>query len=215
MSHMSTNIEALEDKERDAIKYEIPLLQVLPAFMERQLEENMEELLQTLNADIPSSANFNATAEFRSFYMIEQGALNYIQPPQVMGQIWEKLIAGGKFPPNFNGAEDFLRELAKAMGSELTMETKISLLYGLLNMLGYWPDRKLAREDKFQSAISDQTHAIGGAYAHILITSDERMAKKVFAIYEYLERTTHVCLLGQDEKGKFTLLIGEEIFAST
>ncbi|MEO8343617.1 MAG: hypothetical protein ABI536_07330 [Gallionella sp.] len=216
MAHMVKCIEMLDEEERGLIDQYLPILKMLPETYTQQFEDSAEKMLQRFETDFPSSTNFNAATEFRSANKIDHVLLDKIQPPQVMEQIWGQINSTGKTFAPFEGANEFLAGMSKATGEEFSMETKIITIYNFLCLIGYQADEKLGRDNKFRAALSDHTHAACGAYSQVFITADERMAMKVFAIYEYLKIQTHVCLYREDKKtGKSHLLVGKEIFAST
>ena len=213
INHMSECIEALEKEGSDGASEYLPMLKMLPEIYMQQFENNTQKMLQRFEADFPSSVNFNAAVRLRGKNKIDCKSLDEIaQPPQVMQKIWAQVNSSGKTFSSFKTANEFLVGLFQATGEQLTTEAKILVLYNLLSLIGYQADEKLGNDGKFRSAVSDHTHAVCGAYAHIFITHDIRMARKLFAIYEYLEIKTRVCLGKRDEQGQFTLLAGKDIF---
>lgn len=215
MRHMTKSIEALNETEKEEIQHYLPMLEMLPELMQRQLEEQTSKLLATLEASIPLSENFNGAKGFRAALEIAPSLLNNIRPPNVVQKIWEQVSASNKIPAQINSVDNFLAKgvWAHLNDGEPTWEAKISSLYTLLNLIGYWPDEQLHKDGKFRSAMGDQTHAAFAAFAQVFITGDERMAKKTFAIYEYLGiKRAHVCWCKPDGNGRFVLLVGEDIF---
>ena len=214
MRHMTKSIEALSESEKEEIQHSLPMLEMLPDLMQHQLEEQISKLLARLEASFPSSENFNGSKGFRASIEIAPISLNNIRPPNVMQKIWEHVSASGKIPAQISSASDSLAQgvWAHMKDGEPAWEDKISSLYYLLNYIGYCPDKKLHKDDKFQSSMSDRTHAAFAAFSQVFITKDERMAKKIFAIYEHLGIGTHVCWCKPDGNGGFVLLVGEDIF---
>ncbi len=190
------------------------MLKMLPELMRKQFEEQSLKLMTTLDASFPSPETFNGSKEFRSFVGVDPNPLSNIRPPNILQKIWEQLSDSGKIPPPFNSASEFFANAVPAHMNDgkPTWETKISSLYHLLNMIGYCPDEKLHKEDGFKSSLGDQTHAAFAAFAHVFITGDFRMAKKTYAVYEYLGIGTQVCFCKSEKNGVITLLVGEKLF---
>ena len=211
MRHMSEIIETLSDDEQ--LRHHLPLLETFPNLAQRQFHESASKLSATL-ADIPYTEIFNGPREFQAAMDIAPIALNNIRPPNVVQQIWDQLSASGKIPSQISSASDFLAQgvWAHIKDGEPTGEDKITGLYNLLNFIGFCQDEKLHKDDKFRSSMGDHVHATYAAYAHIFITEDVRMAKKLYAVYEHIGIGTLVCLCKEDVNGKFTLLIGDEMF---
>lgn len=214
MQHMVKNIEALSESEKEEIRHHLPMLEMLPNLMQHQFEEQASKLLATLEASIPSSETLNGAKEFRAAVEVAPSSLNNIRPPNVMQKIWEQVSAPGKIPAQIGSASDFLAQGVWAHLKEgvPSWEDKIGGLYNLLNLIGYWPDEELHKDGGFRSAMGDQTHASFAAFAQVFITGDERMAKKTYAIYKYLEIGTRVCWCKPDGSGGFITLVEEEIF---
>lgn len=216
MQHLAENIEFLNERKAEGIYHALPELELLPDLMQHQFQEAASKLSATLAA-IPSPETFNGAKEFRAAIEIAPISLNNIHPPNVIQKIWDQASASGKIPSQINSAGDFLAKgvWAHIKDGEPTWADKIGSLYNLLNLIGYCPDNKLHKDDKFHSSMGDQTHATFAAFAQILITGDGRMAKKIYAVYEYLGIGTLVCWCKKDTNGRFVLLIGEEIFLQT
>lgn len=216
MQHLAENIQLLSESKAEEIQNALPGLKLLPDLMQYQFQEAASKLSATLAA-IPSPETFDGANEFRTAIEVAPISLNNIHPPNVMQKIWDQASASGKIPSQISSASDFLAKgvWAHIKDGEPTWADKIGSLYNLLNLIGYCPDNKLHKDDKFHSSMGDQTHATFAAFAQILITGDGRMAKKIYAVYEHLGIGTLVCWCKKDTNGRFVLLIGEEIFLQT
>ncbi|MCG8373041.1 MAG: hypothetical protein MI700_05890 [Balneolales bacterium] len=64
---------------------------------------------------------------------------------------------------------------------------KVTVAYNILNTIGYYSDPKTHKEDKFNSFMSDSSHATMATFCDALFSADERLTRKAFAIYEYLK----------------------------
>lgn len=213
MREMAKNIEMLSEREKAEIKHLLPMLETLPNIGQRQFEEQAAKLSARLE-DIPSPETFNGAKGFRVAMEIAPLSLNNIRPPNVMQNIWEQVHASGTIPSQISSANDFLEQgvWAHMKDGEPTWEDKIGGFYSLLNFIGYCPDEDLHKDGGFRSAMGDHVHATYAAFAQLFITCDEKMAKKTYAIYEYLGIRTIVCWCKSDKKGGFILLAGEKIF---
>lgn len=216
MQYMVKNIKVLSDSEEPEIQQILAMLEKLPDLLIQQLEESSSQLVETFSASMPSQENFNATKEFRAAVEIDTSPLSSIRPPHVMQKIWEMVSASEIIPAQFNSANDFLAKgvWAHLNDGEPTWESKIRSFYTLLNLIGFCADEKLQKDGRFRSAMGDQMHAGLAAFAQVFITSDVRMAKKVFAIYEYLGISTLVCWCKDAGDGSHVLLVGEEMFSA-
>ena len=213
MREMAKNIELLSESEKEEIQHLFPMLEMLPDLRQQQFDEQAAKLSARFEA-ISSPETFNGAKEFRVAIEIAPILLNNISPPNVMQKIWGRVCASGKIPSQISSASDFLAQgvWAHTKDGEPTWEDKIGGLYNLLNFIGYCPDEDLHKDGGFRSAMGDQTHAAFAAFAQVFITGDERMAKKIYAIYEYLGIGTIVYWCKPNGNGGFVPLVGEEIF---
>lgn len=217
MQHMKINIAELSGSDEPEIQQLLPLLKTLPELTQRAFEEQYLSLTNTLEASIPSHETFNGSKEFRAFVGVDSNPLSNISAPDVLKKIWQKVCAAGNIPTQFSSATDFLEKgvWVHMQDDDPTWEAKISSLYHLLNWIGYCPDEELLKEKGFRSSMGDQTHAAFAASSQVFITSDRRMARKVYAIYEHLGILTQVCLCKTDKNGVASLISGKEIFQKT
>ena len=65
----------------------------------------------------------------------------------------------------------------------------------MLNTLGYFPDSKVHKEERFVAAMSDNSHASMASFCALLLSRDKNFVKKVQAVYEYLDVPTEVKLV--------------------
>jgi len=214
ISHMRKNMETLNENEDEEIRRHLPMLKMLPELIRQEFEKAAPKLSKTLEASIPASETFNGAKEFRSAVDVAPSTLNNIRPPNVMQKIWAQVVSSGKMPAHLNNVNDFLSNgvWARINNGDPSWEAKVGSLYTLLNMFGYWPDDKLHKDDGFRSAMGDQTHSALAAYTHMLVTCDESMAKKTYAIYEHLGIERIICWYKNDGNGRFNPLIGEGMF---
>lgn len=187
MSELSKNIELLSESEKAEIQHLLPILEAFPNFSQQQFQEQSAKLSATLE-DIPSPETFNGAKEFRGAMEIAPISMNNIRPPNIIQKIWDQVSASGKIPSQISSASDFLEKgvWAHIKDGEPTSEDKIGSLYSLLNLMGYFPDEDLHKDNGFRSAMGDQIYASYAAFAQVFITCDERMAKKRMQFMNYL-----------------------------
>lgn len=165
--------------------------------LKQRLSGSTEELGSQLEESIDSRVGFSAIDSFQSFTGLGPVQLNNIEPPNVVPQIWEALEESEEFDSEeltfemVFGDEAWQAWFPKEPG----IVGKINALYNLLNTVGYHTDPKQDRERKFVATMSDHQHAGYAAFAHKLLSRDERFVKKTRAVYEHLEVETEVILL--------------------
>lgn len=69
---------------------------------------------------------------------------------------------------------------------------KIFIIYDFLNLIGYYPDESLNKENKFLRSNLDRSHATLGCFCDIFVTHDKRFIKKMKVIYEYFNLATKI-----------------------
>lgn len=86
---------------------------------------------------------------------------------------------------------------------------KVLAIYTHLNLLGYYPDKKLKNQDRFISSYIDTNHASLACFCEYLITNDEPFIAKTKVAYEYLNVMTRIYGIRIDEKGEMISLISK------
>lgn len=69
---------------------------------------------------------------------------------------------------------------------------RISIIYDFLNLIGYFPDESLNKENKYLRSGLDRHHAMLGCFCDIFVTRDKRFIKKIKVIYEYFNLSTKI-----------------------
>ena len=64
--------------------------------------------------------------------------------------------------------------------------------YKVLGNIGYWGEKQLHIEQKFEAAQSDSFHLIWASYCDICFSGDERFVCKARAVYDYFNIDTIV-----------------------
>ena len=69
---------------------------------------------------------------------------------------------------------------------------RIFIIYDFLNLIGYYPDESLNKENKFLRSNLDRSHATLGCFCDIFVTHDKRFIKKMKVIYENFNIATKI-----------------------
>ncbi|MDH5445985.1 MAG: hypothetical protein OEY52_10530 [Gammaproteobacteria bacterium] len=154
-------------------------------------EENIKvnsKILKNLNGSIENESEYDAVNDFRSSFSLSSNELNNITGNNVAFKIWKTVIEkNNKITDSISIEQFFGIDVDSVYGlDEISISEKIIRMYNMLNFIGYYPDQKLHLDGKFISSTSDSTHAVMGAHADVLFTIDKRFARKIEAIYEYL-----------------------------
>lgn len=79
-----------------------------------------------------------------------------------------------------------------AFAENENISNRISLIYDFLNLIGYYPDEFLNKENKFLRSSLDRSHAMIGCFCDIFVTHDQRFIKKMKVIYEHFNIATEI-----------------------
>lgn len=86
-----------------------------------------------------------------------------------------------------------IRELYKDIFDEdKRIFNRIFIIYDFLNLIGYYPDESLNKENKYLRSCRDRHHAMLGCFCDIFVTNDERFIRKMKVIYEYFNIATKI-----------------------
>lgn len=185
------DLESLPTGERESI-------QKMVADSKRKLSESLAGLASTLSENIPDSKGYNVIRKLRELGLnSEYFKQKRIKPPNVIPQIYEALKDVDDFSSlNLSFDTLFGKEAWQQwFGNNPGIVAEINGFYNLLNTIGYYADRQQHKERKFVAMMSDHGHAGYAAFAHKLLSRDERFVKKTEAVYEHLGITTDVVLL--------------------
>lgn len=117
--------------------------------------------------------------------------LNNISTPNILQTIFERIREKNADGDIFKSPEDYF-DWSLYNVKEDDIYGKINVIFNFLNMVGYWPDKKIEKENKFRAAMSDSQHAGYAAYTNEIFTRDEGFAKRMNAVYEYLNIGTKI-----------------------
>ncbi len=132
---------------------------------------------------------------FRDYLNIDINILKAIKPPDVLQKIAEYIFNNNK---DLNQDIDIFFNLNKSHSSperEPFIFEKVTTIYTMLNLIGYYEDEKLKIEDKYFRSLQDMSHASYACFCEYFFTNDKRLVKKTQTAYEYLNIATQVCSL--------------------
>ena len=141
----------------------------------------MNENLKKANQD--QSMNY----AFRDGYCINIDNLKKIEGFNALNRIFEYLdeVKPENLPQ--------LRELYSIIfDKDERIFKRISIIYDFLNLIGYYPDESLNKENKFLRSGLDRSHATLGCFCDIFVTHDKRFIKKLKVIYEHFNIATKI-----------------------
>ena len=124
---------------------------------------------------------------FRDEYRINVDNLKKIEGFNALNRIFAYLdeVKPESFPQ--------LKELYKDIFDEdKRIFNRIFIIYDFLNLIGYYPDESLNKENKFLRSNLDRSHATLGCFCDIFVTHDQRFIKKMKVIYEHFNIATKI-----------------------
>lgn len=170
-----------------------PNLDLYANNLKEQVKKDLEGLRSSLNNQVPAEIRTNMPEAFRAESGGGAQILNNIKGPNVIKQIWDKLSGIFGDVESIDSLLGFENEkLRSLVNPNNTLYQKTSGLYSFLEMIGYWSDRRLKKERRFKSFISDRTHISYAIFCSALFTRDQCMAMKAAAIYEYFGISTAI-----------------------
>jgi hypothetical protein len=183
-SIMDNSVELPEEIQRQ--------LQIYTKEMSSHYKATLEKTENMMLENIEDDKNWDGIKDFRSQVGIGPKQLNNIEPPNVLFKIWDKL----KTLPTYSQTNMDIDDLFQLNKNPIYPEQpyfkhqKVTVIYNMLNTLGYYPDSKVHKERRFIAAVSDNSHASIASFCNFLLSNDEHFIKKVNAAYEYLEIPT-------------------------
>lgn len=143
----------------------------------RSMNENFKEANQ----------DQSMSKAFRDEYCINVDNLKKIEGFNALNRIFTYLdeVKPESFP--------YIRELYKDIFDEdKRIFNRIFMVYDFLNLIGYYPDESLNKENKFLRSNLDRSHATLGCFCDIFVTRDKRFIKKMKVIYEHFNIATKI-----------------------
>lgn len=82
---------------------------------------------------------------------------------------------------------------------ELYIFEKVKAIYTMLNLIGYYPDEKLNKENKMLRSLRDLLHSSYACFFEYFFTNDNRQIQKTLVAYNYLGIMTQVLSLQKNQ----------------
>lgn len=156
-------------------------------FLESQLHDFQKDI-RLMNENFKEANQDQSMSKaFRDAYCINVDNLKKIEGFNALSRIFAYLdeVKPKSFPP--------LRELYKDIFDEdKRIFNRIFIIYDFLNLIGYYPDESLNKENKFLRSNLDRSHATLGCFCDIFVTHDKRFIKKMKVIYEHFNIATKI-----------------------
>lgn len=181
--------------------------------LKKNIESNQEEQLTkfkrlvkqsiaALQTQVDSS-ELSILLQFRENLNVNPLRLNNITPPNVVEQIWQEVIKNEVMANSEVTIEQFFGVTEKSPAfpeHDNAPSDHVIGVYQILNMVGYYPDKKPHDSNSFVSTSSDMMHASMGYYCSAIMSCDDRFVKKTSAAYEFLNIPTHVLHVVEENK---------------
>lgn len=161
--------------------------------MEKSFSEALAQSTVELRKYIEDELNYSGVQTYRNHMKIGPVQLNNIEPPNVIEKIWSVYKELDGYRENNFSIERFLG-LSKnpIYNREMYLHEKVTSIYNVLNVIGYYPDSKMKHDRRFTAAMSDAGHAAISSFSDFLFSRDAAFIHKTRAAYEYLNVKTKV-----------------------
>lgn len=150
-----------------------------------------------IRKNISDEKNWSGVQDYRKCTNIGPAQLNNVKGPNILEKIWElHKNSPGYRESNFS-IEDFLGLTVQKQltGRDIFIHEKVTSIYNVLNVVGYFPDSRMKNEKRFVAALSDAGHASIASFADYFLTCDVAMHRKAQASYEYLSAKTKLIMV--------------------
>ncbi|BBS16766.1 hypothetical protein ACK32X_03415 [Aeromonas dhakensis] len=156
-------------------------------------DEALKHASQELRKHVSDEINYSGVNDYRENTGIGPVQLNNIEPPNVLEKIWEMhKYVDGYAGLNFTMEQFYGISLNPIYNREMHLFEKITSIYNVLNIVGFYPDSRMKKENRFTAAMSDAGHASIGSFADFVFSKDIAFVKKTRAAYEFLQAKTQV-----------------------
>jgi hypothetical protein len=159
-----------------------PILEQLEQILPQQSEtadRAISELLERLHKE-------SSLESIRTGLEVHDGRAGNFSPKEAITQIWALVERnnGGLTIDQFFGVDALDQKRPTFLG--------IVGAHMILNIVGFRPDRHLAKPEALRASLSDGIHLAHAAFCDVLMSADRRMCHKASAIYSYLGVNTVV-----------------------
>lgn len=155
-----------------------------------------DQLLTTLEAEMRQRTSL---AKRRKELGSNLAQTNGLLPEQVIPEIWRRVApkAQGLTIDQLFGANPIDR-LGYCQWPKFLAVVQC---HGILNTLGYRPDKGMADESRTANILSDGAHLAHAAFCDCFLTSDRRLFAKASVVYAFLKIATQPALLRAGQQG--------------
>lgn len=161
--------------------------------MQNSFNEALAQSTAELRKYIEDELNCSGVQTYRNHMKIGPVQLNNIEPPNVIEKIWSIYKTLDGYRENNFSIEQFLGVSRNPIyNREMYLHEKVTSIYNVLNIIGYYPDSKMKHDRRFTAAMSDSGHAAIASFSHFLFSRDAAFIHKTRAAYEYLNVKTQV-----------------------
>lgn len=169
----------------------------LEAFIDlyRQRMQSLESQLHDFKKDVrlvnekfrEANQDQSMSKAFRDAYCINVDNLKKIEGFNALNRIFSYLDEVK--PENLLQIKEIYKDI---FDENKRIFNRIFIIYDFLNLIGYYPDESLNKENKLLRSNLDRSHATLGCFCDILVTHDKRFIKKIKVIYEHFNIATKI-----------------------
>lgn len=161
--------------------------------MQKSFSEALAQSTTELRKHIDDELNYSGVQAYRNHMKVGPVQLNNIEPPNVIEQIWSIYKTLDGYRDNNFSIEQFLGLSKNPIYNRgMYLHEKVTSVYNVLNVIGYYPDSKMKYDRRFTAAMSDAGHAAIASFSDLLFSRDAAFIHKTRAAYEYLNVKTQV-----------------------
>lgn len=159
-----------------------------------KLKRTFKLYREEMSKHVPDTRDWNGMYDFRSATGLDPKILNNIEPPNVIEKIWNLYEGFFTDTDRINDLEDLFLIKSNIIYADRSIYThqKITMMYHMLNTIGYEPDSKLHKEKRLIASLSDGSHSSVASFCNVFMSKDKSLVLKTRAIYEYLQVKTEV-----------------------
>ncbi|NMD50809.1 hypothetical protein HG547_04075 [Shewanella sp. DNRA4] len=191
LSHIKTlvNVDEIQKFSPDINKH----VSAYTSELKRSYNEALNQSSQALRKYVSDESNYSGVNDYREKTGIGPVQLNNIEPPNVLEKIWiAHKDVDGYAGLNFTIEQFYGISFNPIYNREMYLFEKITSIYNVLNIVGYYPDSKMKKAERFTAAMSDAGHASIGSFADFVFSRDIAFVKKTRAAYEFLQAKAQV-----------------------
>ena len=158
----------------------------------RRIEEYEKKLIRRkkqTDKTLQAFGEYDGVNTIRNTVGVTPRELNNIKPPNVILKIWEKVKSSDHIKKSNSSLENFFGIDKKSVNikGNYPIHLKMSIMYMMLNAIGYKQDNEILDEKRFLASVSDATHVGNAAFGSVFFTMDKNLCEKAVAVYEYFK----------------------------